>query len=193
MKVATRTMLLAGIAAALLMPAWAAFAHGGDTSFIHACVGPNGQNPRIVGANESCSQGRTALHWNITGPQGPTGPTGATGPAGVDGVPGPQGVAGVNGIDGATGPQGPAGANGARGESGADGAPGEKGDKGDKGDIGPQGPEGLPAVAMTPIIWSGVVPKIRGLVDLTTLVPTALMLRSSIPLMDIWMCRLTGQ
>ena len=43
------------------------FAHGGDASFIHACVKSSNGSLRIVGANDTCDKGETALDWR----QGP--------------------------------------------------------------------------------------------------------------------------
>lgn len=54
-------------------------AHGGDTSLIHGCVKTNNGSIRIVGANNSCGNGETALDWNIQGPAGSPGPSGAPG------------------------------------------------------------------------------------------------------------------
>jgi hypothetical protein len=53
-----------------------AYAHGGDSSFIHACVDPKGAI-RIVGANDTCLKKETALDWNIQGPAGAPGPAGS--------------------------------------------------------------------------------------------------------------------
>ncbi len=39
-----------------------AYAHGGDTSLIHACVSNNSGTLKIVGANEVCSNNQTPLH-----------------------------------------------------------------------------------------------------------------------------------
>jgi hypothetical protein len=52
----------------------AAFAHGGDTSRIHACVNKSSGRVRIVGAEETCRPSERPLDWNIVGPQGPPGP-----------------------------------------------------------------------------------------------------------------------
>jgi hypothetical protein len=69
-----------------------ALAHGGDTAKIHGCVVKYVKFVRIVGANENCFSGETALDWNVQGAPGlpgatgPQGPTGATGPAGPGGA-----------------------------------------------------------------------------------------------------------
>ncbi len=56
-----------------------AFAHGGNTSLIHGCVGTGGLNQgrlRIIAANGTCNANETPLDWNIQGVQGPPGPAG---------------------------------------------------------------------------------------------------------------------
>jgi hypothetical protein len=53
-------------AAFVLALAWATpvvYAHGGDTTLIHACVMNNNGNVRIVGANTSCRNNETAVDW----------------------------------------------------------------------------------------------------------------------------------
>jgi hypothetical protein len=72
------------------------WAHGGDTSLVHACVvgsQPNSPNLRIIGASETCGTG-SALDWNMVGP---TGPPGVQGPPGGIGAVGPQGARGPAG------------------------------------------------------------------------------------------------
>ncbi|MEA2626066.1 MAG: hypothetical protein QOD06_2111, partial [Candidatus Binatota bacterium] len=72
-------------------------AHGGDMSRIHACIGKNPKDVRIVGADDICKANETPLDWNIQGPpgpQGPQGPQGAVGAQGPRGLPGPQGPQG---------------------------------------------------------------------------------------------------
>jgi hypothetical protein len=71
------------------------FAHGGDPNQVHACVisGTGGSSPnvRIVGANESCPGGSTAVDFAIQGPQGPQGEKGDAGERGPAGAaPGPD-------------------------------------------------------------------------------------------------------
>jgi len=107
-------------------------AHGGDSSLIHACVttaavdddggdDDSDANVRIVGPDEACLAGETAVDWSITGPQGPQGPQGLQGlqgdigpqgPQGLQGDPGPQGLQGLQGDTGPQGPQGSAGVSG---------------------------------------------------------------------------------
>lgn len=52
------------------------YAHGGDTSLIHACIKSNNGSVRIIGANDTCGNGETSLDWSIQGPPGPAGPPG---------------------------------------------------------------------------------------------------------------------
>lgn len=131
-----RGLAALGIACVFGGVAGAVSAHGGDTTVIHACVTsiPIGrqviQIPRIVGANEACLAGETALDWNIqgipgpkgdrgdTGAAGPAGPAGPVGPQGLQGLQGPIGPKGDKGDTGITGPQGPAGAQGPQGPAG---------------------------------------------------------------------------
>jgi len=87
-------------------------AHGGDASMIHGCIAKDTKYVRIVGANDRCKSGETAIDWNVQGPQGAvgqTGPIGPAGPIGATGSVGPAGADGVAGPPGATGPQGPPG------------------------------------------------------------------------------------
>lgn len=52
------------------------FAHGGDTSKIHACIKNsilNAANVRIVDANTNCTNNETPLDWNIQGIPGQNG------------------------------------------------------------------------------------------------------------------------
>ncbi len=65
------------------------FAHGGNTTLVHACIKnstpvPNAANVRIVSATTNCNTNETALDWNIQGVQGPAGPQGATGSAAIN-------------------------------------------------------------------------------------------------------------
>jgi uncharacterized protein YjbI with pentapeptide repeats len=39
-------------------------AHGGNLNFIHACVKTSNGSLRIIGANDTCSTGETALDWH---------------------------------------------------------------------------------------------------------------------------------
>ena len=65
-----------------------AFAHGGDTTAVHACVSAQG-TLRIVAPTETCKARETALDWSIQGPQGIQGETGEQGEQGLPGEPGP--------------------------------------------------------------------------------------------------------
>ena len=58
-----------------------AFAHGGDTTAVHACVSAQGA-PRIVAPTDACKARETALDWSIQGPQGIPGEQGEQGEAG---------------------------------------------------------------------------------------------------------------
>jgi hypothetical protein len=110
-------VVLLGVVGATLV-----YAHGGDTTLIHACL-KNG-NLRIIAANETCKAGESPLDWNITGPQGvpgPTGPQGIPGPQGVQGEIGPIGPTGPQGAQGEIGPIGPAGPQGIQGPQGVPG------------------------------------------------------------------------
>lgn len=76
-----------------------AFAHGGDTALIHACVKKdtlinnllNTPNIRIISATSKCAINETALDWNIQGVPGPVGPQGLKGDKGDKGDPGEDG------------------------------------------------------------------------------------------------------
>jgi hypothetical protein len=103
---------------AVLVPAPAAFAHGGDVNAIHACVMKPGNALRVVGPNENCKATETAIDWAIQGPMGPAGPQGPQGVAGAQGPQGPQGPVGPAGATGAQGPEGPAGPAGPQGPAG---------------------------------------------------------------------------
>jgi hypothetical protein len=46
----------------------AVYADGGDTALIHACVNKSSGEIKIVGANASCKNNETALHWPATSP-----------------------------------------------------------------------------------------------------------------------------
>lgn len=48
-----------------------AFADGGDTSIVHACVNDKSGTAKIVGADDICEPGWTTRHWSIQGPPGP--------------------------------------------------------------------------------------------------------------------------
>jgi hypothetical protein len=89
-------------------------AHGGDTSKIHGCINKETKYIRVVGVNDNCKSGETAIDWNITGPQGlqgPAGPAGSAGPKGPPGSQGPVGPEGPQGLAGPVGPEGPAFSN----------------------------------------------------------------------------------
>ncbi|MGH8577347.1 MAG: formylglycine-generating enzyme family protein [Gammaproteobacteria bacterium] len=80
---------------ALAGPAAPVYAHGGDTTLVHGCVGNTIKLVRIVGANTACTSQETPQHWSITGPPGPIGPAGPQGlqgPGGPAGPPGPPGA-----------------------------------------------------------------------------------------------------
>jgi hypothetical protein len=146
MKARTRLVAGIGIGAAIVAVAGTGLtyvnAHGGDATAVHACfkvlpptVGPRGSTPtpntnpniRIVGANESCVTGETALDWGaagVPGPAGPAGPIGPVGPADAVGPAGPAGPQGPQGDPGAAGAAGPAGANGTNGTNGTNGVSG---------------------------------------------------------------------
>ncbi len=44
------------------------YAHGGGTTLIHACVNNSSGEVKIVGANASCKNNETALHWPSMAP-----------------------------------------------------------------------------------------------------------------------------
>jgi hypothetical protein len=78
---------LAAVTAAALVIGFTAsivLSHGGDTTYIHACVAKDG-TMRIVAATVTCKSQETALDWNITGPQGLPGQDGAPGASGPRG------------------------------------------------------------------------------------------------------------
>jgi hypothetical protein len=77
------------------------YAHGGDTSLVHACTENRTGLSRIVEAGEECTRFETARHWSLAGPQGLPG---FQGPPGVPGPPGPQGESGIRGPQGLPGP-----------------------------------------------------------------------------------------
>ena len=72
-----------------LAAATPAFAHGGNSKLVHACVNDVNKSVRIVAPNDDCNKQETARDWNIAGPQGSQGP---------QGVQGPQGPAGTGGM-----------------------------------------------------------------------------------------------
>jgi len=114
------------------------YAHGGNLSFIHACVSKDGQM-RIVGASTTCKSSEKPLDWNIAGiagSNGATGSTGNTGSTGSTGATGENGKDGTNGATGATG-TGAAGNTGATGSTGIGitGPTGPTGEQGTSGDI----------------------------------------------------------
>jgi hypothetical protein len=80
------TQVAIGTAIGVLIGGSLVWAHGGDTALVHGCYNPSfqGPNTRIVGANEPCPAGFTAVDWSIAGPAGPAG---APGPAGPPGPP----------------------------------------------------------------------------------------------------------
>jgi hypothetical protein len=55
------------------------YAHGGDTSLIHACVRNSNGQLRIVGPNDQCASSESPLDWRIQGEPGPQGPPGESG------------------------------------------------------------------------------------------------------------------
>ncbi len=65
-----------------------AFAHGGDTTAVHACVSAQGAL-RIVAPTDICKARETALDWSIQGPQGIPGEKGDQGLPGEPGPPDP--------------------------------------------------------------------------------------------------------
>ena len=65
-----------------------AFAHGGDTTAVHACVSAQGAL-RIVAPTDGCKARERALDWSIQGPQGIPGEKGEQGEQGLPGEPGP--------------------------------------------------------------------------------------------------------
>lgn len=69
-------------------------AHGGDVTFIHACVNNRSGAIRIVSASTTCDVREASLDWGIQGPAGPQGPKGDTGDIGPMGPQGPQGESG---------------------------------------------------------------------------------------------------
>ena len=84
-SISVKRGLLLG-AAALLMALLSAstpqraYADGGNTSLVHACVNRSTQQVRIVGPNDACNPlGEISLHWVMTGPQGPLAPAGQPG------------------------------------------------------------------------------------------------------------------
>lgn len=84
-SISVKRGLLLGAAALLmaLLSAYTpqrAYADGGNTSLVHACVNRSTQQVRIVGPNDACNPlGETSLHWVMTGPQGPPAPAGQPG------------------------------------------------------------------------------------------------------------------
>ena len=89
-KARTRMSGVGVIAAALLaVNGGAAWANGGDTTIVHACVNKVTHIARIVGANDRCNRSEHTVHWSITGPAGPQGPQG------IQGIQGPAGPAGA--------------------------------------------------------------------------------------------------
>ena len=115
------TIILTGVAAALVFGA-VAFASIPDANgVIHTCYGKSGGTLRVIDAtNTSCGGNETSLNFNQQGPAG------------------------------AQGPAGPAGPQGAKGDTGATGANGAAGPVGPKGDTGAAGPAGPPARRATP-------------------------------------------
>ena len=83
MKKAALALLAAAVlgttAAAI---AWAA---GGDSAVIHACVAKGSDLVRIPGA-DACRPNESGLDWNAQGPVGPAGPQGPAGPSGCGGA-----------------------------------------------------------------------------------------------------------
>ena len=79
MKKAALALLAAAVlgttAAAI---AWAA---GGDSAVIHACVAKGSDLVRIPGT-DACRPNESGLDWNAQGPVGPVGPQGPAGPSG---------------------------------------------------------------------------------------------------------------
>jgi hypothetical protein len=105
--------VLAGVLVGLLAGGAIVYAHGGDTSKVHACVNFNTGGGRIVGAptdsgfvgsaSSLCGSGETPVDWSAAGAQGAQGPPGPEGPTGPAGPAGTAGAAGTNGTDGSSG------------------------------------------------------------------------------------------
>ena len=112
----SKTILVGLVAIAFvagsIMTGTLVYAHGGNLSFIHACVNKDG-DIKIVGASTTCKKDTKPLDWNIQGITGSNGATGATG----TGATGNTGATGSTGI-GKTGPTGPTGPTGEQGTSG---------------------------------------------------------------------------
>jgi len=166
------TILVAGVAAALVAASIGLASIPDGNGVIHGCFSKSGGAVRVIDAgNTTCKDGETSLNWNqqgvagAPGAQGPAGPAGAAGPIGPVG---PMGAKGDTGAAGPIGPAGPAGATCAKGDTGAAGlagpvgpvgpagAAGAKGDKGDTGATGAPGPVG-PAGAVGPKGDTGLV------------------------------------
>lgn len=101
--VVTAVALIAGLGLTL---ATKLSAHGGDGGVVHACVNSQSGQVQLVGADETCRSGWTAVHWNIQGPPGLPGPVGPIGPPGPIGPTGPVGPVGPQGAPGSPGPPG---------------------------------------------------------------------------------------
>ncbi|MCH9010756.1 MAG: collagen-like protein [Chloroflexi bacterium] len=97
---------------------------------------------RLIGSEDSCTGGETAIQWNVTGPEGTAGPVGDVGPNGTAGRQGAAGLQGPAGAQGDEGLQGPPGETGPEGAAGSQGTPGDRGPGGPAGPEGPQGPPG---------------------------------------------------
>ena len=58
-----KLLAIAAALFAIVVSVGAAWAHGGDTNFIHACVNKDTKAVRIVGAGSACKSSEKALHW----------------------------------------------------------------------------------------------------------------------------------
>jgi hypothetical protein len=92
MSLSIRVVAVAAAAvSAFAVGAIVAFAHGGDATAIHACIGKETKSLRVLAApgigspSDECKAGELAVDWNQTGPQGPQGVQGPQGPAGPAG------------------------------------------------------------------------------------------------------------
>lgn len=91
----TKTILILAIAAAFvagtITTTGMVYAHGGDVTLIHACVGKTLGIPRIVSPTTTCSKFENPLDWSI---QGTKGDKGDKGDQGIPGNPGQDGTPG---------------------------------------------------------------------------------------------------
>lgn len=77
---------LTSFALLLVLPISVVYAHGGDSSLIHACVKKRGGTMRMVNPSTRCAGNERAIDWNSVGLTGAIGPQGATGPQGPSDV-----------------------------------------------------------------------------------------------------------